>query len=164
MFVHLSPLKERSMISDDADRAVLCWSRALEKYARANASGVFEQRDQGVLRVVTGKISVANGVFSVDREANADAVAAAAQVATEDGVPWSIQIREADPPAAIIRVAEAHGLGTWAPQPLMIKTLDPSVAEADGRKLATVDLAGGERDFPQGHGRGFWRAGRRGEL
>jgi N-acetylglutamate synthase len=126
------------MTLDHVDGAVECWYRAIAKFARAQPHGIFERRDHDIRYIIVGKISIVNGIFSAAREANADAVAAAAQVAATAGVPWSIIVREANPSAAVVGIAEAHGLKTRTLLPFMLKTLEAPVTVADDRKLATV--------------------------
>ena len=121
--------------ADSVDLAVAAWHDAIETFCRLQSKGYVKEGPHGTRSIMSGTpVSVLNAVISTTRKPDIAELSAFAASYSNDGLPWSIQLRANPVPSVIAQVAANRGLTKSFILPFMIKHL-----EADDTNATPLD-------------------------
>jgi hypothetical protein len=107
------------------DLAVAAWHDAIEAFCRLQPQGYMKEGPRGTRSIVSGTpVSVLNAVISTTRKPDVAELSEFAASYSNDGLPWSIQLRGDPVNSAITQVAADRGLTKSFTLPFMTKHLD----------------------------------------
>jgi ribosomal protein S18 acetylase RimI-like enzyme len=111
--------------TSSVDLAVAAWHDAIEAFCRLQPHGHVKEGPRGTRSFVSGvPVSVLNAVISTSREPDVEELCAFAASYSNEGLPWSIQLRGVPVNSAIAQVAADRGLTNSFTLPFMTKHLD----------------------------------------
>ncbi|GIF77568.1 GNAT family N-acetyltransferase [Asanoa siamensis] len=134
-------------MTEQVDRAVEAWLRALELCAEALPGGFHRRGPGGTAELLTGlPVPTVNGVIQCGSVLDLAELAAFAESPRLVDRPWSIQVRDAASAAAVAGIAADHKLDQSTTLPFMLTDL--TERDADPPAGATVRrVSGAERDL-----------------
>ncbi|WP_322071402.1 GNAT family N-acetyltransferase [Paraburkholderia bannensis] len=129
MNITINPLFENMTHSvDSVDLAVAAWHDAIKSFCQLQPHGDVKEGPRGTRAIVSGTpVSVLNAVISTTRTPDLAELREFAQSYSNNGLPWSIQLRGAAFEADIEPIAIHRGLTQSFVLPFMTRSLDAGV-------------------------------------